>query len=217
MTLSNDTFKLAASYTIGSYLLPGDPIENLSKIIDSNVKVNISVCKDIIAGIKDRTYDIGLIETPLFDDELVYKPWMENEMVFCSKTQLPTDLNIDLLKNYQLICREKSSLTRELIGDFFKEFGISHKDFKSIQEINNATALIQGVKWSKVSQENPTLTVVSKLAIEDEVERQELFISRFKTHAMNHPYYIVYLKEKSKDSIINNIVNYLTSLQKDIK
>ena len=217
MTLSKNTFQLAASYTIGSYLLPGDPIENISQIINSKVKVNIGTCEKIVAGIKNKEYDIGLIETPFFDSELIYKPWMENEMVFCSKTKLPNDLNTDLLKNYQLICREESSLTRELIGDFFKELGISHKDFKSIQEINNATALIQGVKWSKVSQENPTLTVVSKLAIEDEVTRKELFISRFKTHAMNHQYYIVYLKEKSTDSLIDNIVNYLINLQKDIK
>jgi len=217
MTPFTNTFQLAASYTIGSYLLPGDLIANISKTIDSKIKVNINTCKEIVNGIKENHYDIGLIETPYFDNELIYKPWMENEMVFCSKTKLPNDLNTDLLKNYQLICREESSLTRELIGDFFKELGISHKDFKSIQEINNATALIQGVKWSKVSQENPTLTVVSKLAIEDEVTRKELFISRFKTHAMNHQYYIVYLKEKATDSFINDIVNYLVNLQKEIK
>ena len=214
MTPSNDTFKLAASYTIGSYILLGEPIDNLSNLIDKKIKVDISTCREIVTDIKEGIYTIGLIESPLFDDALIYKPWMTNEMVFCSKTEIPEALDSKLLKKYQLICREASSLTRVLVGDFFKKFGISHKDFKSIREIDNATAAIQGVKWSKVNLDAPTLAVVPKLAIEEEIERQELFISRYETHSMQHSYYIVYAKKDIEDKNIQKVVTYLLNLQK---
>ena len=200
MTVPIKTFQLAASYTIGSYLLPGEPIETLSNSINKKIKVNICASKDIIVGIKNGQYDLGLIETPLFDDELLYKKWIKNEMVFCSKTHLPKYLNTELLPNYQLICREKSSETRKLIANFFKTIGIRYENFKSLKEINNITAAIQSVKWSKVNMDNPTLTVISKYAIENEIKYQELFVSRFKNKTMCHSYYIVY-KEQHKESV----------------
>jgi len=213
MIITKDTFQLAASYTIGSYLLPGEPIEKLSNFADSKIKVNINSCSNIIKGIKDGSYDLGLIENPVFDKELIYHDWIENEMVFCSKTELPHFINEKNLSNYQLICREESSDTRLLIGDFFKKFGISHKSFKSLKEINNTTAALQSVKWSKVSQTNPTLTVISKLAIKDEIERKELFVSRFEQQTMQHRYYIVHTMDKTSEPIVKLL---LTQLKKQV-
>jgi len=209
MIYVQNTFQLAASFTIGSYLLPGEPIENLSQSVDRKIKVNINSCHNIIDGIKNGSYDLGLIENPIFDKELSYHEWIENELVFCSKTPLPELIHEEDLKNYQLICREESSATRLLIGNFFKEFGINHDSFKSLIQINNPTASIQGVKWSKVSQNNPTLTVISKLAIEDEVERKELFVSRFEKHLMQHKYYIVHSTDKISEPIINILIAQL--------
>ena len=209
MTLANETFQLAASYTIGSYILPGAPIEELSNFSNTKIKVNIDTCSKIIQGIKDGDYDLGLIETPIFDDELIYHEWIENEMVFCSKTELPHSIEEKDIKNYNLICREATSATRLLVGDFFKKFGISHNSFQSLKEINNATAAIQSVKWSKVNPKNPTLTIVSRLAIEEEIKRKELFVSRFKERMMQHKYYIIHTKEKRENQIIQMIIAQL--------
>jgi len=40
---------------------------------------------------------LGLIESPVFDDALVYKEWMEDELVVCSKTPLQDPLGEDEL------------------------------------------------------------------------------------------------------------------------
>jgi DNA-binding transcriptional LysR family regulator len=209
MTYINRTFQLAASYTIGSYILPGEQIDEMANNINSQIKVNIDSCHNIIDGIKNGSYDLGLIENPVFDNDLIYKKWIENELVFCSKTKLPYQLDIDSIKNCQLICREASSATRLLIGNFFKKVGISHESFKSLREINNTTAALQSVKWSKVNSSNPTLTIISKLAIKDEIEREELFVSRFKDYKMQHNYHIVYTKENLNNPIIEQLIQKL--------
>jgi DNA-binding transcriptional LysR family regulator len=211
MTYINSTFQLAASYTIGSYILPGKQIDEMTNNINSHIKVNINSCHNIIDGIKDGSYDLGLIENPVFDKELIYHEWIENELVFCSKTKLPEAINEAQLKNYKLICREESSATRLLVGNFFKKLGISHESFKSLREINNTTAALQSVKWSKVSASNPTLTIISKLAIEEEIEREELFVSRFKDYKMQHNYHIVYAKENLNNPIIAQLIQKLNA------
>ena len=70
MPSSLTTFSLAASYNIGSYILPGPIIETINQSTDSKIKVNICACTTIIEGLKNGDFDLGLIEIPLFDDEL---------------------------------------------------------------------------------------------------------------------------------------------------
>ena len=75
------TFNFGASYTIGSHILPGEPLQQLAQILESKIKLSINSCDKIIEGVKQQYFDIGLIESPLFDDALIYNKWMEDELV----------------------------------------------------------------------------------------------------------------------------------------
>ena len=202
---SSSTFQLAAAYTIGSYILPGYHVEQLSKQLNTNIKVTIESCMEIINGIKENRYDMGLIENPIFDSQLNYHNWIENELVICSNVELPPEVDHEFIKQCTLICREKSSETRKFINSFLSKIEIKQNMFKSLKEINNVTAAIQSIKWSKPNREYPTITIISKFAIEEEVKQKRLFISRFKNFPMTHNYYIVYPKESKDISVINNL------------
>jgi DNA-binding transcriptional LysR family regulator len=204
-----DTFKLGASYTIGSHILPGKPISDISKKLDSRVKLSITTCDKIIDGVKSGEYNLGLIETPLFDDALIYKKWMEDELVICSKMPIPKSIEESDLKNYRLIARNKESLTRVVISNFLKKIGLSYHSFKSISEINNATAAIQSVKWSRPNIENPTVAIVSQLAIEEELAREELYKSRIKNHPIKRNFYLIYNKKMDNNIDIDDIIKTL--------
>ena len=209
----NSTFQLAAAHTIGAYILPGYHVESLSEYLNSKVKVSINTCRNIIDGLKSGKYDLGLIENPIFDENLHYQQWIENELVFCSNTPLPTELNKDFLSKCTLICRDEQSDSRKLTEKFLNEFGMGHKDFKSLQEIDHATAAIQSIKWSKKNQNSPTLTIISKYAIEEEIQYQQLFSSQLHNFKMIHHYYLVSSKSLSK----NQMIKYLTKrLEKTI-
>jgi len=202
-------FQLAASYTIGSYILPGKPIDHINQILNENVKVNINTCSDIIQGIKEGRFDLGLIETPIFDNALIYDEWIDNELVVCSKIELPNDINQELLSHCKLICRKENTPARELIDGFFQNFGIGYETFQSLSEVDNATAAIQSIKWTKPNLDNPTVTIVSRLAIEDELKRKELFESRINHKAMNHKFYIIHKQGTHVNNIIDNIISEL--------
>jgi len=203
------TFNLAASYNIGSYILPGETTEELTQSIDSKLKVTICACTEIIQGVKSEKFDLGLIEIPLFDDELLYKEWIDDELVICSNIELPKRLKKEHLANYKLICRREKSITRRIIGDFFEKFDISYESFKSLSEIDNITAAIQAVKWTRPNADYPTITIVSKFVIEDKLKYKELFISRIGEEAMMNKHYIVYSKKRANDSTIHNIITQL--------
>jgi DNA-binding transcriptional LysR family regulator len=206
---SSNIFRLAASYTIGSYILPGKPISDISKRLESKIQLQIGTCDKIIDGVKDGRYNLGLIETPIFDKALVYKEWLEDELVICSKVPIPQNIDKRELNRYRLIARKEDSLTRMVISNALDKIGgLSYDNFKSVLEMDNPTAIIQSIKWSKPNKESPTIAIVSQLSIEDELNRGELYISRIKDNPIIRKFYLIYNQElnntiKNIDEIID--------------
>ena len=205
------TFRLAASYTIGSYVIPGECLNSISESIGNDVVLNIDMTEKIIRGLKERKFDVGLIESPLFDDDLIYREWFDDELVIFSNTPLPKTVNTEELYEYKWVCREEGSHTRKLIGEVFEELGVSCKSFNVLSEVSNTTAALQSVKRAKVDPNEPTVSVISKHAIAEEVARGELFESRIYGFTMSRKFYIVYTKENKNNVFIDNVVNYIIS------
>jgi len=206
---NTDFFHLAASYTIGTYILPGQPMEYIREQTHSKMSLNIDSCTNIIQGIKSGEFDLGFIESPIFNDDVDYIEWEGDELMVCSKTEIPSSLDKELLSHYKLISREESSPTRILIYDFLQKFDLSYNSFKSLSEINNTTALIQSVKWSKPNIKNPTIAIVSNLAIEDEIKHHQLFQSRIYNNPIKRKFYIVTSKKNQNNPIILDIIQGL--------
>ncbi len=205
------TFRLAASYTIGSYVIPGECLNTIGETIGNDVTLSIDVSDKIVQGLKEHKFDIGLIESPIFDDSLIYREWFDDELVIFSNAVLPKTMNTEELYDFKWICREEGSHTRKLISEVFEELGVSCKSFNVLSEVSNTTAALQSVKRAKRDVEFPTVSVISKHAIAEEVARGELHESRIYGYTMSRKFYIVYTKENKNNVFIDNVVNYIIS------
>ena len=203
------TFRLAASYTIGSYVIPGECLNSIAETIGNDVTLSIDVTDEIVTGLKERKFDVGLIESPIFDDALVYREWFEDELVIFSNTPLPKVVNTEELYDFKWVCRDEGSHTRRLMTEVFEELGVSCKSFNVLSEVSNTTAALQSVKRANQDSEHPTVTVISKHAIADEVARGELFEARIYGFTMSRKFYIAYTKENKNNVFIDNVVNYI--------
>ena len=202
----SNIYKLAASYTIGSYILPGEPIDKIKKIVDKKIRLSIIPCDKILAGVKTGEFELGLIESPLEEEELTFKEWMSDELVVCSKAPLSPNFGEEEIASCKLICRPEGTLTRDYITNFLKKFNLSYHSFKSLLEMDNHTAMIQSIKWSKPNKKNPTIAIVSQLAIESELAYKELYQSQIKNTPMKRKFHIVYNKKNSNMETIDNII-----------
>jgi DNA-binding transcriptional LysR family regulator len=205
------TFRLGASFTIGSYVIPGECLNTISETIGNDVNLSIDNSDKIIEGILERKFDVGLIEVPIFHDDLIYREWFEDELVIVSNSLLPKFLRTEELYNFKWICREEGSHTRKLISEVFEELGVSCKSFNVLSEVSNTTAALQSVKRAKKDREEPTVTVISKHAIAEEVHKGDLFESRMYGYTMSRKFYIVYSKENKNNVFVDNVVNYILS------
>lgn len=205
------TFRIGASFTIGTYVIPGECLENLRKIVNNDVTLNIALSQDIVDQIKDKKIDIGLIESPIMDNDLIYREWLEDELIVVSNVPIPKIIQTEDLYDFEWICREESSHTRKMVAEVFDELGVNCKDFKMRSEVSNTTAVLQGIKKSKKDPLNPVVSIISKYTVADEIQNGQFFEARIRGYEMKRKFYIVYSKENKRNAFIENIVEYILS------
>jgi DNA-binding transcriptional LysR family regulator len=203
------TFRLGASYTIGTYVIPGECLNDMSESIDNDVNLSIDISDTIIEKLKDNKLDVGLIESPVMHGDLIYREWLKDELVVVSNLPIAKTLNTEDLYDFKWICRDEGSHTRKIVSEVFGELGVSCKSFNVISEVSNTTAVLQTIKKSKKDITKPTVSIISRHAIADEVAKGELFESRLRGYTMNRNFYIVYSKENKHNAYVAKVVDYI--------
>ena len=203
------TFRLGASYTIGTYVIPGECLNAMGEAINNDVNLSIGLSDEIVQKLKDRKLDVGLIESPVMDNDLIYREWLEDELVLVSNVPIPKIVKTEELYDYRWICREEASHTRRVVSDVFEELGVSCKSFDVISEVSNTTTVLQTIKRAKKDVNKPVVSIISKYAIADEVAKGELFEARLRGYTMTRKFYIVYSKENKHNAYVDNVVDYI--------
>ena len=203
------TFKLGASFTIGTYIIPGQCLNTIGEAINNSVSLDIDRSDHIIEKLKDRKLDVGLVESPIFDQDLVYREWLEDELVVVSNVPIAKTLKTEELYDFDWVCRDEGSHTRKVVQEVFDELGVSCKSFNVLSEVSNTTSVLQTLKKSDRNPEKPVVSIISKYAIMDEVANEELFEARLRGYTMTRKFFIVYSKENKHNAYVDNVVNYI--------
>jgi len=203
------TFRLGASFTIGNYVIPGECLNTIGNAINNDINLSIQESQNIVSQLKDRKLDVGLIESQVIDNDMIYREWLEDELVVFSNTPIPKTLKTEDLYDFRWICREDGSHTKQIVTEVFEDLGVSCKTFNVLSEVGNTTAVLQTIKRSKEDIKNPVVSIISKHAIADEVQRGELFEARLRGIKMSRKFYIVYSKENKHNAYVDKVVDFI--------
>lgn len=208
----NISFIFATSSIIGNYIVPKF-LNHLKDNIHNDVLIEVSSSHESINKLLDRAVDMALVEEYLPHDDLIFREWREDEIVLFSNKKLPTRVNdMDLLK-YKWICRPFGSHTRQIFKDALeKENYPNCEDFGIQTEITSSTSIIQTILCAPIEEE-ATVSVISKEAIENYVKNKILFEARVGKQIMKRKLYIVYRKDSKNDAFIDNVVSYLLKVK----
>ena len=208
------TFIIGASFTIGNYVLPSS-LNGAKDVIKNDVSVKIDLTDKILEDLLDKKIDLALIESPVFLDGIIYREWLEDEFVLFSNRPLPKYINPDDLDRYNWVCRDEDSHTRKVIADVFEEAGVECKAFNITSTVSSPTALKQTVlKSSKEPNTPQTVAIMSKIALEDEIEEGKLFSAKVKGLSFKRHFYVAYLKERKHDMYLEKIVDFIMKKDK---
>jgi DNA-binding transcriptional LysR family regulator len=207
------TFVMGSSFTIGNYVLP-NYLGDIKKRINNEVFMNVDISENIIEQLEDKKIDVALIESPVFKDGIIYREWVEDEMVVFSNQPLKKQLTADDLLSFDWICRNEDSHTRKMTAEAFEEMGVNCSNFNVIGVLASSTAIKESITHADKNAQRPLVSIMSRHVIKSELDNGTLFEARLKNNRVSRNFYIAYTKERKHDAFVDNVVNFLLSLNK---
>ena len=108
--------RVAASFTIGEYLLPERVAEWKAAHPASHLRMSVSNTDDVIDAVARHDADIGFVEGARTHPDLSMRPWLSDELVVFAAPTHPLAgrrLGIEQLRSASWVVREPGSGTRE--------------------------------------------------------------------------------------------------------
>ena len=206
------TFIFGASKVIGDYVLP-TALNEIKAKIDNEVSVNVALSQDCINDLLDKKIDMALIESPVFEDGIIYRDWMEDEVVIFSNQPLPKRVRNEDLQSYKWVCRDPESHTRKMFKEYLEINDFDDCDtFNVITESSSLTAIMQTILHAP-KDDVPTTSIASLRALQEYVDDEKFFIARLPKVQMKRTFYLAYLKERKHDAFIDTVVSYLMTIK----
>ncbi len=206
------TFIMGSSFAIGNYVLP-NYLSEIKKRINNEVYMNVALSAEIIDQLEDKKIDVALIESPIFRDGIIYREWVEDELVVFSNQPIQKQLKAQDLYNFDWICRDEQSHTRKLTSDVFEEMGVQCTSFNVLGVLASPTAIKESILHADKSGK-PVVSIMSRHVIKNELENGTLFEAKLKNYKIERKFYIAYSKERKHDAFVESVVSYLLSLNK---
>lgn len=142
----NGAIRVYASSTIGNYILPEVIARYRRDFPTLPLEMSVGNSQDVINAVIDFRVDIGLIEGPCHNVDIIAEPWLEDELVvFASPASslLQGEVTLERLAQAQWILREQGSGTREIVDYLL----LSHlPQFQLGMELGNSEAIKHAVR-----------------------------------------------------------------------
>lgn len=203
--------RIGASTTIGNYLLPAivgafrgtlPPAARLAL----NLQVTIANTEAITRQVAAFELDLGLIEGPCHESELVVRPWLEDELLVVAAPEDPIvpksrrPITLEALRRATWLLRESGSGTREMINQLLTPHlqqlraGV---EFGNSEAIKRATASAIGI------------SCLSRYVVADFLRTGQLLAPRTQLPRLARPFHLVLHERKQRTRGLDLLLAYL--------
>jgi DNA-binding transcriptional LysR family regulator len=202
---------LHASTTIGNYLVPRLLADFRRVCPQGRVEARIGNTLEVIRAVQDFSAELGLIEGPCRESDLVVTPWIADELVVIAAPAHPLaraakrrPLTLEQLAAGPWLLRERGSGTREAVDlavlphlDSYREVRI----LGSSEAIKNAAVFGLGV------------SCLSRWVVHDLVRARRLAILDTRLPALRRRLSIVWHREKTLSAGLDRFIAHCRALR----
>jgi DNA-binding transcriptional LysR family regulator len=203
------TFIIGASFTIGNYVLPYCS-NDIKAAINNEVAIDIDLSKNILEKVLDKKIDLAIVETPYFLDGLIFREWIEDELVLFSNQPLPKSIRPEDLVTYNWVCRDEDSHTRKVASEAFETIGVDCKSFNVLSTLSSQTALKNTI-LNADKNSTPTVSLLSRFVIDEDIQSGKLFCAKIRGLTIVRKFYLAYAKDRRHDAFIEKVAGFIMS------
>lgn len=204
--VTHGLIKLGASTTIGEYFLP--TILSGYHELFPNVKVRMTVhnTSTVVRKLEDATIDLGMVEGPVNNNNLVIDPCMDDELVviLAPNNALAQwkEIPLQLLTNAPFVSREEGSGTRAVVAEFLSHTNFPYERLQMVLELGSTEAVKVAV------ESNVGFGIVSSAALRKENRLQSLVVRRIEGMRLIRQLNFVYPKQKFRSKAVEAFLQF---------
>lgn len=197
---------IGASTTIAEYMLPKLLGEFKRMHPETQARLTVANSETIENKVADHTLDLGLIESPSHNPNLVTKVCCEDELVMiCAPDSDLARLGVvspAQLASHPYISRESGSGTRECIDEYFRANGVNLDELNLVMELGSREA-IKGAVSAGLGA-----AVVSATTVAKEIRLGEL-IAVPMVPPLRRQLSLVYPQEKFRSKLLQAFLDFV--------
>ncbi|WP_058962264.1 DNA-binding transcriptional regulator YeiE [Type-E symbiont of Plautia stali] len=198
----NGAIRLFASSTIGNYLLPGMIAAYRRDFPTLPLELSVGNSQDAINAVADFRVDIGLIEGPCHEPDIVSEAWLEDELVVFAAPDaeiLQQPITLASLAAAPWILRERGSGTREIVDYLL----LSHlPQFQLGMELGNSEAIKHAVRHGM------GISCLSRRVISDLLEAGTLVEVAVPLPRLTRTLYRIHHRQKHLSKALSRFLSY---------
>ncbi|URZ02526.1 LysR family transcriptional regulator [Clostridium felsineum] len=201
------SLKIGASYVPATYLIP----DILKKMKIGSHKINMSLTvlpsSKTVQMILNNNLDVGIIcSTGLINSSIEYKKIYEDELgiIFSNKSSLNKYNYIpeSVFEKETFVHHTELSSTRALVDKWIKSREIEFKATIQMDSLEAIKQVVMSTDW---------ISIISRKAVEKEIERGELIFKSIYEGNIKRNIYIIYNKDKWISPIMRRFLEICTS------
>ncbi len=196
---------IGASTTIAEYMLPALLGDFRAQYPDVTIHLKVSNTDGIVSMVENNTIDLGVVEAPVSNKNLVVDKCREDNLVAIvpPKHDLATrsTINMQELLEFPFICREEGSGTREVIQSYICKTDECKQTMNVGMELGSPEAVKGAVEAGM------GISVVSNATIQKELRLGTLVAIQLDP-PLTRPFSFVHQKQKFRVRVMQELLEF---------
>lgn len=213
--ITRGLIKLGASTTIGEYFLPTILSGYHELFPDVKVRMTVHNTSTVVRRLEDATIDLGMVEGPVDNNNLLVTPCMDDELVVIVSPQSPLveweEIPLSRLAALPFVSREEGSGTRAVVAEFLRTTDFPYDRLNMVLELGSTEAVKVAV------ESNVGFGIVSAAALRKESRLQTLVVRRIEGMRLTRQLNFVYQKLKFRSKAVEAFLQFASARCNDSK
>ena len=205
---------IGASTTISEYMLPALLGDFRAKYPEVSIHLKVSNTDGIVSMVENNTIDLGVVEAPVTNKNLVVDECRMDQLVAIVPPQHETAdkkvIKLSELLEYPFICREEGSGTREVINEYMGRAQGCANGLNIAMELGSPEAVKGAVEAGM------GISVVSRATIQKELRLGTLVAIELDPK-LARPFSFVHQKQKFRVRVMEELLEFARAYCKDHK